>query len=273
MKHFILILLFFFFNLNAYALNCLPEKMSVEVFSKLDLIVKGSVSVQERSKSGGQSSRLLVDIKKAWKGAKKGEKVTVFYLNTSGIPYQSGKDYIIYAEKKNNKFITHGCMFYNFDMYMSPELRDYVTNPPYIDKSKPIPPEIKKMKYLLSIHEEVVLDKLAGAVFDKPEEQIENQYKTHCDCVYIAGSFKGSKHEVGERCIKILRELHDSGLGAIGVLCERGSCTCMLSHSVYGFGEDQDSALRNAEITCENVAKKTSKDFKIKSRDECKKQQ
>ena len=150
------------FSISGNALSCLSRTMNQETFSKLDLIIKGKISLEkppEKSKRRTSKS-FTVKVLKSWKGAKKGDhiKVTYLILGGDGLPYTEGKTYIIYANKNGKKFITDGCMFFNFEM--SKELEEFTQNPPYIDKSKPLPPHIKRLKSLANNLEEDTLDKL-----------------------------------------------------------------------------------------------------------------
>lgn len=117
-------------------------------------------------------------------------------------------------------------------------------------------------------------------LFQSEVQAQDSQYKVHCDCEHIAGvlevsqgSEREQKEEALPQCLELTKELRDTDLGAIGLLCNDNNCTCIFSHSVYAFGRDRDSAIENAKSTCSAVSTSTSKEFAITSPDECKDEQ
>lgn len=151
------------FSVSGNARSCLPGKMNKKVFSDLGLIAKGKVFKEKRSRMSPVNKREMpfsIKVLKSWKGAVKGDRVKFTYLLSGGdgLPYKDGETYIIYADKKDGKFVTDGCMIFSFEM--SKELKDFTRNPPYIDKNKPLPPNIRRLNRLLENHEEDSLNKL-----------------------------------------------------------------------------------------------------------------
>ena len=105
-------------------------------------------------------------------------------------------------------------------------------------------------------------------------DDVNSQYKVHCDCEHIAGVLENTtKEEANDPCIDLTRELSQTDLGAVGIQCEGNDCTCIFSHSVFGFGEDRDSAIENASTTCDAVSQSTGKEFAITSPETCKDEQ
>lgn len=110
-------------------------------------------------------------------------------------------------------------------------------------------------------------------LFQSGAQDTDSQYKVHCDCEHIAGVLEGTKEEADSQCMKLTEELMQADLGAVGLLCDDNSCTCIFSHSVFAFGSDRESAIENAKSTCAALSKVTSKDFAITSPEKCKDEQ
>lgn len=128
------------------------------------------------------------------------------------------------------------------------------------------------MKYLFLLLFFLSIPSLAQTDDDNAES--EPSYKVHCDCEHNAGTIPGERgDETLNACIALLGELNETDLGGIKMPCEDGSCPCIFSHSVYGFGEDRDSAIENAKTTCAAVSVQTSKEFNITEPDACKDEQ
>ena len=105
-------------------------------------------------------------------------------------------------------------------------------------------------------------------------QDVELDHKVHCDCEHTAGVLDvTTKKEALPPCIELTRELGETDLGGIKIVCNDSSCTCIFTHSVYAFGHDRDSAIVNAVSTCSAVSTLTSRSFEIKSKDECKDEQ
>ena len=103
---------------------------------------------------------------------------------------------------------------------------------------------------------------------------VNSQHKVHCDCEHIAGVLENTtKQEALSPCIDLTRELSQTDLGATGIRCDGNDCTCIFSHSVYAFGEDRDSAIENANATCDAISRSKGKEFAITSPETCKNEQ
>lgn len=142
MKFLLLLFLLCVLPQKSYALTCLAQGFSKDVFDSMDFIAKGTVSKSWIDKLdprhiGNIPFRLTVE--KAWKGAEIGDEVTISYelLGGDGFPYQEGKTYIIYANKDSSGVLTKaGCPIFEFPI--PPELKEFASKRPYYlaDKTK-----------------------------------------------------------------------------------------------------------------------------------------
>ena len=110
---------------------------------------------------------------------------------------------------------------------------------------------------------------------EEDDTVVEPNYRVHCDCEHLAETLQGEKDETLDACIILLGDLIETDLGSVRMPYneDENSVACIFSHSVYGFGEDRDSAIENAKTTCAAVAVQTSREFNIPAPDECKDQQ
>lgn len=156
------------FSYNVYAMSpvvCERKEFSIEDFKKFDFIAKGKVTKKSsifNFLNDKAEIPFYVDVEKAWKGAKAGERVTIIHhLKYQQFPYKVGDTSIVYATKNGANFQTGECTLYKFPM--SEEMRSFVESdrpsPSMLKNASP-----KEQRY----HEEMdkKLQKLAEDALD-----------------------------------------------------------------------------------------------------------
>ncbi len=123
------------------------------------------------------------------------------------------------------------------------------------------------MRYLLLLSFFILFPILAQA----EEGDADAQSQVYCECEHVAGVLQEPANETTiNQCVELIPDLVETYLGAFRVPCDENSCTCILTHSVYGVGDDRDSAIENAILSCSDVSEETGREFNIISVDECK---
>ena len=101
MKHIFLnfLLILTFMPASSFALSCVSKDFTQEAFDNTDMIVKGTVSDFRTGHANPFATGdipFTLEVEKAWKGTKTGEKINMIYrqFGGDGFPYQHEKTYI-----------------------------------------------------------------------------------------------------------------------------------------------------------------------------------
>lgn len=141
--------------------------MNQEVYEKLDLIIQGTVRVKDGPWQNDAASMdrvpFTVEVEKAWKGAKVGDRIKVEYVvfGGDGFPFRDGQKSIVMAVSNKGTFTLNGCTM-AVDYPMPEDMKEFSQNPAYFDK-KEQPDHIKKMQKRLENLPVDTLDKLKAS--------------------------------------------------------------------------------------------------------------